>query len=328
MRPTWVERETHLSYCRGLSNPGVSMLSSSAAFQETDPALVEFADRLIRGKAKEDSPAWWKTDTDAFKRAHRAIANRFCFAVSLDDSEMGLVMVSFAPDLFLERNGGAYVPDYELQIDDIVPNPEVSETPNGTGDWFIGGFEPTQEGIKACVQNLLERGFRWDARLQKTIDQHLGTKNWVTQWMLEGSPGGMEEAAKVAEQARQVTLESFVQMSTLDELEQQLPQHENLVLMMPSANVNLDAAFWPSLRNLSRALASDIRWVPAGSELAVAFEQLDGVAGPTEWNMALFIKGKRLTGDLGSFLSQNYRALIRQHSTPSGDKPSRRRLTF
>lgn len=301
-------------------------MSAPLSFQETDPELVAFADRLIRAKVENEDGEWWDTDTALFKRAHRAIANRVRFAIfgveplfTHDE-----IMVSFAPDLLMDAPDGPYIPGYELQIDSLVPNPEISETPNGSGDWFVRGFESTPDGVKACIQALIERGFVWDERLQAFCEERSDQPSWVTAWMKEGRPGAEAAVEPYAQADREASLENLSQLRTLDGLERQLKQSQHLALLfMPAAPV-MKEGFWRAMGNMSKVYPADLFLVPAGSEVSVGFSQIDGPTVERDWAVAVFVQGKRLDGALGDMFADAYRRVVVEYQDGPTPGSSRR----
>jgi hypothetical protein len=304
------------------------MIVASPHCQETDPALVAFADRLIRAKVEDEDGEWWDTDSAQFKRAHRAIANRIRFAISGVEPLFSHdeIMVSFSPDLLVDGPDGPYVPGYELQIDTLVPNPEISETPNGSGDWFVRGFEPTEDGVKACIQALIERGFVWDERLQALCEERSDQPSWVTAWMKEGRPGAEAAVEPYAKADREASLENLSQLRTLDELERQLKQSQHLALLFMPATPVMKEGFWRAMGNMSKVYPADLFLVPAGSEVSVGFSQIDGPTVERDWAVTVFVQGKRLDGALGDMFADPYRTVVEQYREPLAPPPPRRNL--
>lgn len=302
------------------------MVTPAPAFQETDPQLIAFADRLIRAKVDSEGDEWWDAEDGLFQKAHRALANRVRFAITGVEPLFthDEIMVSFAPDLVMSSPDGPYVPGYELQIDSLVPNPEISETPNGSGDWFIRGFEPTEEGVKACIQSLLERGFVWDEQLQAYCDENMGNKSWVNDWMKAGSPGAESAAAPYAQAAREASVDALDQLTSLDQFQRQLKESESLALLFVPASPQMKDGFWRAMGNVGKAYPADLFLVPAGSELSIAFQALDGPSVEGSWAVTVFTRGLRLTGALGEIFEGAYTRVVDEHRLP----PARRVLKF
>ena len=284
-------------------------------FLETDAKLVAYADQVVRNLvAYEDV----NEGSRAFEKAHRAIANRFLFGV--DSTEGDTVLVTFVPDIGADGEGDVEgVPDYGLPIGSIVPNPEMSESPNDSGHWFIGGFDGD---IKACVQALMEAGFRWDARVQGLASDPQGTA-WVAQWVEQGLAGGQAQLQQVRARESTFTLDTCPKLTQIAELQTLLTHKTSTIMILTMDPQQItDEAFWGQLRKLGPACGFDVYLIPAGSPLTKAQEQIDGPLKNGQWRKALFARGQRVDKALEDMLTGLFDDLVQRHSqAPSRPKP-------
>lgn len=284
-------------------------------FVETDAKLVAYADQVVQNLvAYEDVDE----GSRPFIKAHRAIANRFLFGV--DSTEGETVLVTFVPDIGADGEGDVEgVPDYRLPIDDIVPNPEMSESPNESGHWFIGGFDGD---IKACVQALVQAGFRWDERVQGLASDPQGTA-WVAEWVKGGLLGGQAQLQQVQQRESAMTAEVFPKLATIAELQALLKnQTQSLMTLTLDPQQITDAAFWGQLGKLGRGCGFEVRLIEPGTELAKAQEQIEGHLPTGKWRKALFIRGERVKQDVEEMLTALFDDLVVRHSkAPARARP-------
>lgn len=284
-------------------------------FLETDAKLVTYADQVVRDLvAYEDV----NEGSPRFIKAHRAIANRFLFGV--DSTEGETVLVTFIPDIGSDGEGDVEgVPDYGLPIGSIVPNPEMSESPNESGHWFIGGFDGD---IKACVQALVQAGFRWDERVQGLASDPQGTA-WVAEWVKGGLLGGQAQLQQVQQRESAMTAEVFPKLATIAELQALLKnQTQSLMTLTLDPQQITDTAFWGQLGKLGRGCGFEVRLIEPGTELAKAQEQIEGHLPTGKLRKALFIRGERVKQDVEEMLTALFDDLVVRHSkAPARPKP-------
>lgn len=307
----------------GSVKAGPGSKEAANPYLETDRSLVAYAARLMKQKQRYkdgegDDEDWWDTSDARFEKAHRAIANRFHFGVyGADPYGEDSIGFTFIPDFSLKEDDFC-CPDYELQIDDLVPYPDISDTPNGTGDWTIRGFGSDEEGIKACIVSLIERGFQWNSRVQnwlRNFSEDPTATDWIAPWIESGMPGGKEALNKIEQAQQSAGPTSFDYLHTVEDLLQAFEKYSMVVTITPHAQAVIDPAFWPTLHRIRSVMDTDqIRFflVPHGSELAQNQTQQDGPGSPTQWNMAAFVKGKRLAASQESIATSAYQNLVAQ----------------
>lgn len=184
----------------------------------------------------------------------------------------------------------------------------------------------TAEGLKfdgdakACIQALVEAGFRWDARVQAMSYNPEETAR-VTDWMAQGMAGGQAQLQEVRESA--VAVDTFPRLTHLFALQALLdkPGRSLLALTMDPSHIT-DPSFWGQLHKMEVACELDIYLIPTDSPLAQIQEQVDGPLERGQWRKAIFIQGRRLGKDLEDMLTGGFDELIQRCSqAPSHPKP-------
>jgi hypothetical protein len=128
-----------------------------AAF-ESDRAKNDAADKVVAYMTGEtDEPEDYREKDRLVDEAGRALANRYCFAVSQAD---GIIYCMMTPGRYFERTGACS--DATGPLSHLMPN--CSEMCDAT--WEIGGVNTPVEGAKY----LHSLGFVWNSGFQDVID--------------------------------------------------------------------------------------------------------------------------------------------------------------
>lgn len=125
---------------------------------EKDPAKNAAADKIMAQLAEREDE---EVPERLLKAAGRALANRFIFAVSINDPQEGLYAV-VAP-----VNAPDWDQHLEQYIDHLMPsrNREVMEATFEFQDY---------PDVASVVADLQRRGFIWDREFQQNLDAHTG----------------------------------------------------------------------------------------------------------------------------------------------------------
>ncbi|MEZ0226852.1 MAG: hypothetical protein ACAH83_20010 [Alphaproteobacteria bacterium] len=130
---------------------------AAGAFLETDPEKNKAADQIIAADYED-------VDRSLLKKAGRALANRYTFAVTdqmADEFDVSFYAI-ITPTKYWKDEGCCY--DQPSPIDHLLPN---GEDANDCGTWI---FEKNYASAAALAKDLQNRGFTWDKDFQNFID--------------------------------------------------------------------------------------------------------------------------------------------------------------
>lgn len=283
---------------------------------DPDPRHHTWAKRFFGRDGEEESDPAELTPAQVAQYG-RALANQVGFGVyGLDDlMDSGAVVVAFAP---LERwNREGCIPDFDLPLQPLMPYPQVSESPNESGDWCLGGFDGD---IRACIRALIERGFHWREDIQAIMNNP--DTAWVTGWMNEGAPGAQTAQATLEAARAAVGPQAFPHVATEEDMGLVLRDPNPLVLMFPYGPEPVTDAFWGQLAQLQRALGQPrIYQVGEGTPIAQA---MDHQSGPAQgWRWTWFVQGQRMPPDLEGMSMHLFDGLVRECLKPAAPKAPR-----
>ena len=159
---------------------------------ETDPAQNAVADKIIDilvGDAESpDEDAYYGIPDDMLKAAGKALANRYCFAVCVEEEEYAdepLVMVT--PIRYFEENGCC--DDQSGPISDLLPR--CAEAMESTWEIYHDSVN-SPETAAAYLQSL---GFVWNKDFQEFIDNKWTDK--IEQSLTEAAQAGSQNTKGV-----------------------------------------------------------------------------------------------------------------------------------
>lgn len=152
---------------------------------EGTPHRVEAANRALNALLARE-----EVDEEDVNGAGMAYANRMLFGVSgfIDNGLTSWNPVATIEETAMKAVSVVIVPkgtddfgDQPLFIDSLVPNPDKSESPNESSDWFIGGFTDVYEAVRA----MLDAGFAWDEEVQAGVPAPADTN--LVPWIRAGA---------------------------------------------------------------------------------------------------------------------------------------------
>jgi hypothetical protein len=268
---------------------------------DTDAANIALAEEIIQDV--ENCP---DISEPRYQGAYTAIANRFRFGYGGD--EEGELSFIFIPDTMI-KDSKPYTPDFQLPIQELMPFPEMSESPNDSGEWFVGGFDGN---AKACIRALLDRGFVWDERAQHFADPE--TVGWVAGWIAKGAKVATPKAKKP------FTESNFPQVDTVEGLKALLAKETNLTLFVPHPDSVREPDFWRQLNTLAKQSGQkNLTRVPPGSELANALAQNEGPTQSNRWHFFFFSRGAR--HQMEGMMTGGFHQLVNRHCEPNSASP-------
>lgn len=289
---------------RNPASPGGGTLHKA----ESDPAKIALAEEIMTGWLNHQDV---NPESPRFEKAGLALANCFHFGIAYMEEE-GECWAMFMPKSWADA-GEDFIPDFEPPIGHLLPHPEMSESPNGSCDWIIGGFN---DDVKGAIRALLDRGFVWDERLQEMTAKRLQNddNDWVSEWVRNGA----RDNTKKAKVQKTATENDFPQINTAADLEKVLASQKITLLFLPHSNISASPEFWWELRKLGAQCGLPLSRIVPGSEVAQAIEKVNGPTRPDRWHFPFF-QGNQRSG-MEDMFSGLFHQLVQRHFG-RGSKP-------